>query len=768
MNTFAPPPPPPLTTKRFVEKFKLILFCLMILLPGISQSQDTLICDNGGFEDGFTYYRGYYGNFRFGSNTCTPLDANHSPIVFTEATTMPVYNRFEIVPQGTDILSSYNTVLFGLYALRLSSPRTHNPNTINRCSFQADVNRLIKRFKVTEENRSFTIWYCAILGNPEGHVDAQPFYSIRCDLSPNYDLCFDGVSIPAKTLYPIDTCIYENQHVKTSDWACHRINIPENQVGNIATLELTAADCGEGIHLGYVYIDGICEECDNSSYGSGTLDKKPYITVSCDGDSITIKGRYTTPAIDGYTILDGINVPGFTIYAMNIDTITKTFSFRVVKTDFQSPNPTCRDVIAYLKFKNALGDFLPDVPANAVNLCYSDFVLPDVDIVIGDCNRNDPYNNVFSDDYYYVSFTISNADNRHWRLERLMDDPYPDESGRYFLKTDGYGNGSYNLGPFLIQEGSWVLTLYYGGCSDTFQIIPPDYCSGCSALSKVRISNIQCNPATGTWSYDIFIPGSVPPNGECWVIGQDEYQFNVTYTFVGNQLSNQDCIPLSIGNVPNCPGNPICGGQFDICPPKPCNNRNYESCDLEAYFDRLQCIDNGNGNYSYTVEFNVSDAPYPCYRSFTPGYLNLVEGPFINPLGPFTDPERNFVIYSCGDVIPYTCTCPNSGCYKIFKVRKPEDCITREDIGGVIESSSLNINNELEIIPNPVISDEWLIHSSLEITDFEIISPSGISICNGTFTGPEHQIKISLTKGLYLLRYKNSNRTNSSLKFVKM
>ncbi len=107
----------------------------------------------------------------------------------------------------------------------------------------------------------------------------------------------------------------------------------------------------------------------------------------------------TTPTIDGYTLLDGISVPGFNIYGMSIDTITKTFSFRIVKSDFESPNPTCRDVIAYLKFKNAAGDFLPDVPTNAVEICYSDFVIPDVDITIGDCNRNHPTNTVFSDDW---------------------------------------------------------------------------------------------------------------------------------------------------------------------------------------------------------------------------------------------------------------------------------------------------------------------------------------------------------------------------------
>jgi len=685
---------------------------------------------------------------------------------------LPSNIRFEIVSTGYDELTGYALTRFGSKAIKINSSRSHHYNgqhDIVKCTFQADINNLVKRFIVTEENRNFTIWYSAVIGNPEGHPDRQPFYSIRCNLAPNFDLCYDGLSIPAIPLFPIDSCIIEGENIKTSNWACHRINIPSNEIGNIATLELIAADCGQGLHFGYVYIDGICEECDNSSYGSGTLDKKPYIIVSCDGDSITINGRYTTPTIDGYTILDGIDVPGFNVYGMYIDTTTKTFSFRVVKSDFQSPNPTCRDVIAFLKFKNAGGDFLPDVPTNAVELCYSDFVLPDVEIIIGDCNRNHPTNNVFSDDYYYVNFTISNADNRHWRLERAMDDPYPDESGRYFLKTDGYGNGSYHLGPFLIQEGSWVLTLYYGGCPDTFQIIPPDYCSGCSALSKVKISNIQCDSVTGNWSYDIFIPGPVPPIGDCWKIGQVEYQFNYTYTISAGQVNNQNCENPIIGYYYKCSDlAPTCTAQFDICPPKPCNNGNYESCDLEAYFDILHCIDNGNGNYSYTIEFNVSDAPYPCYRSFTPGNLNLVEGPFSNPLGPFTDAERYFVIYSCGNVIPYTCTCPNTGCYKLFKIRRPEDCITREDFGGTIENSILKSVNELEIIPNPVISDEWLIRSSLDKTDFEIMSYSGIIVFAGTFLGPEHQLNISLPNGLYLLRYKDSNGSHSSLKFIKM
>jgi hypothetical protein len=74
----------------------------------------------------------------------------------------------------------------------------------------------------------------------------------------------------------------------------------------------------------------------------------------------------------------------------------------------------------------------------------------------------------------------------------------------------------------------------------------------------------------------------------------------------------------------------------------------------------------------------------------------------------------------------------------------------------------------LDIIPNPVISDEWLIRSGLEKTYFEIFSHSGNRIFLGTFTGREHLLNIALPNGLYLLRYKNSNGVSSSLKFIKM
>lgn len=68
---------------RLNYRLHLMLLLLSLLLPGISRSQDTLICDNGGFEDGFTYYYGSYATYHNGGNSCSPLDDSNNPSVWS-------------------------------------------------------------------------------------------------------------------------------------------------------------------------------------------------------------------------------------------------------------------------------------------------------------------------------------------------------------------------------------------------------------------------------------------------------------------------------------------------------------------------------------------------------------------------------------------------------------------------------------------------------------------------------------------------------------
>ncbi|MEP7195475.1 MAG: T9SS type A sorting domain-containing protein [Saprospiraceae bacterium] len=743
-------------------------------MPGITSSQtDISVCDNGGFESDFLYYTASNSSFYrsqldgYGSESCSPA-INGNLVTFTDVSSLPVPKRFEIATSGNDPITGVNKVLFGSNSLMINSYLNYFDNPI--WNHKGDINRVSKSFLVTEENRNFTVWYSAILENPAEHTDQQPFFSLYCDLSVSSNLCYDGTNFPGKTVIYYDDCQtpnLKNQEVKYTDWACHRFYIPKEQVGNIATLEITAADCARGGHFGYVYIDGICEPCDYGSYGSSTL-PKPDIVISCDGDSITIQGTYTLPTIDGdYTDLDSITVPGFNIFDLIIDTTSMTFRFRVVKTDFESPNDDCRDIIAYLYFGNGT-DELPPVPTNGIEICLDDFVSPILDLTIGSCNRNHPTNNVFSDDYYFVDVSISNADSIYWTLERQLDDPYPDESGHYTLKSNGYGNGSYNLGPFLIQEGKWILIFNHNHCSDTFQIIPPDYCSGCGQLRKTIISDISCDYDTinmiNNWSYTIEVPYS-PQQGDILLINGVQFTYNMPHIIPVGDIT-QGCVSVNV-RYRNEITFQTCIVTFDICPPKPCGNmnNNYETCDLEVYLKKLNCINNGNGTYSYSVELNVSGAGSPCYNTNPPCATGVQGCSFNNPLGPYNS-DITLKVYSCGS--SSSCTCPNTLCYKLLKIHKPEDCDTREGLEESTLRSKLIEIDEVQIQPNPFSSDEFLIRSKLKRTDYVIYNSSGQHIYSSSFENSETRLRINLSSGLYFLRYKNSYGDYSVIKIIKL
>jgi len=65
-------------------------------MPGITSSQtDTLVCDNGGFEEGFKYYTAAYAYYQKGSNDCFPFidSAKTIPSVFTQIN-VPAFRRF--------------------------------------------------------------------------------------------------------------------------------------------------------------------------------------------------------------------------------------------------------------------------------------------------------------------------------------------------------------------------------------------------------------------------------------------------------------------------------------------------------------------------------------------------------------------------------------------------------------------------------------------------------------------------------------------------
>lgn len=728
---------------------------------------DTLICDNGGFEDDFDYYFGYLSSFSRGSDSCKPLSAN-VPVNWTLSDSLPKFRRFEIVASGTDPLVGIDKTKFGNKALQLNNRYGHN---VSYCNGSFDINKIVKRFKVTEENREFTVWFAVVLEYPLDHHNSQPFFSITCDRADN-NLCFDADLLNCSDEYYDPLCTFDP--IDVVDWTCYRIRIPESMIDSIATLEIMVADCGEGDHFGYAYIDGICEECVGGSLGSVSLFDLPFDSLgvgikykSCDKDTITVCGSYTLPYLCGEWTVDHIEVPGFTIYNFQLQP-DNTFCFDLAKSDFT--HDLCRDLYVNIYFESNISSALITQTSNSIEICPEDFDEYDIDIVIGNCQNNGT-SDLLSDDYYYINIDLGVNIGDSWVMERHLNDPYPNKSGQYIIKN-GIGSGTSSLGPLLIQEGSWTLVVNIGNCAKTFQINPPGFCSGCDKFYRTKIFDITCsdnpggistsNPFDDWWTFTINVPGSsgnYSLTKEGGPTNSYSYGSSPTHDHV-IQVGNigLECVKYILRDGVNCESS------FIICPPKPCSN----TCNLEAYVTDVVCDEEEEIEVFYT-ELNLSGGGSGnyCFESFAlsdPGNTgndNYYNGTFSNPLGPFNE-DIYIILYLCSSP---TCTCDQT-CFEVIYIPKP-DCNNLE-FHSKINNSKIKNSDELFVIPNPVNNHELILQSSMKNTKFELYNSSAELIHYGSFTGPEYRYKVEISSGMYYVKYQNSEGKYKYIKVIKL
>ncbi len=706
---------------------------------------DTFICDNGGFEDDFDFYYGFTGSFFYGSDSCSPY-AGGLPATYIPKS-LPTVREFEIATTGTDIVTGLQKVKFGSKSLKLNDLYNHLADS---CSGSNGMNKIVKRFKVPDENRDFTVWYSLALENPAGHDNEQPFFNISCDLAPLSELCFDADILRCDSLYSQPGC--NPQVMDVLDWTCHRIKIPKSEIGKIATLEIVMADCGLGGHNGYAYIDGICEECDGSALGSGILnDTIDYF--ACEGLYAEVCGNYKLPDLCNLYRLDSIAVPGFTITNIVIDTINKTFCFDVpIYT-----GPICQDLFAELYF--SFGGFkLPAQLTNSIEICKDLYWTYEYGATVGDCHNNGTPGDL-SDDYYFVKVLIDNTNGDSWDLERQLDNPYQNEDGQYTI-TGGVGDDEIYIGPFLVQEGDWTLIFNIGDCVYEIHIEAPD-CTDidCPLLAGYKITNVACD-AGNTWSFKLFIPynGGVTNYSVSYPGGLSSGMFGTALSISGLTMS-VTCITFNISYTFN--RNP-CNSTIIVCPPKPCDNIN--GCDLDVDIVEIICSKSSPGEFSFDVNANTSTGLFLCYQTVdTDDPFNAMNSNNTignsPPSGPFND-DIELIVYLCSSSVCSSCT---PRCYKVIYIPKP-DCDEWENDKTEIRQI-LKVDDEITIYPNPLNGEEIFIKSSLESTAYEIFNAAGILITKGQFSDSVFNVPLTGNAGLYFVRV---NMQNGKFKYIKV
>jgi hypothetical protein len=749
-------------------QLKFLLFTLAFFsgiypeIPKLAAQTDTMICDNGGFEDDFDYYFGKAGLWLKSNNDCIPLDQNSQAITWNTLT-LPEFRRFEITTSGLDTLVGINRTKFGSKALLLNNRYGHI-STI--CDGHADVDKLIKRFKVTEENRDFTVWFAVVLEYPQNYSQHSngraPYFGISCNRAPESDFCLDPGLFPCKEIYYDSICHDQFDSIVVIDWTCYRIKIPKNMVDSIAILEISVADCAEGLHFAYAYIDGICEECDQGAFGSATLYNHPLDTnnlgISYNGclDTITFCGSYTEPTICGNWLLDSINANGTVVNNLRIDTSIKQFCFDMPLEYFTDE---CKDFYVSVYFHQG-SRHLPRVLSNTIEICPGDYERYEVEVNTGQCQDNNT-SDLLSDDYYYVQVALSHLHGDTFTIERQLDDPYPNESGLYVVKADT-GDGTFNLGPFYIQEGSWRLIVKFADCADTFDITPPYFCSGCNKFYRTTISNVTCNDHSSssisddTWTFDIKVPGT---SGTYDVLPvATGLSYNVTNTINVSGNIGKACRTFTLVGGANCSSTII------VCPPKPCSSES--QCQLEVSLKNVSCDE--NSDFYIEVDTSRIGTGNFCVVSFayaSPGdttNTNYSRGSFSNPLGPFDEPV--YIIFSKCDI--YSCYC-DANCFKVIYFPKP-DCDNLDYRFKKADVSTLKSEEELFVIPNPLNTKEMIFISNMKHTSFEFYNSSSKLVCKGSFTGPEYKYSAEVPPGLYIIKYKNLEGKSKYYKLIKI
>lgn len=146
-----------------------------------------------------------------------------------------------------------------------------------------NASRAAISFTVSAANANFTYKYAVVLQDPQsGHTDPErPFFRVKIrDASGNVVQCGD-YEVMAKPPMAGFTETSSGSGIWYRNWTTVFIPL-SSYIGQCITVEFTVADCSQGGHYGYAYIDGDCDPLQ-------IVSSSPAI---CGGNSITL----TAPA----------------------------------------------------------------------------------------------------------------------------------------------------------------------------------------------------------------------------------------------------------------------------------------------------------------------------------------------------------------------------------------------------------------------------------------------------------------------------------------
>lgn len=291
-----------------------------------------------------------------------------------------------------------------------------------------------------------------------------------------------------------------------------------------------------------------------------------------------------------------------------------------------------------------------------------------VDTRVGPCNNNGtPV--LASDDFYYVTLTVSGTGGQCWMAKKKNADGTEELLGSFT------GDQIVTLGPIDIQDGDWTLWVFICDqmdCIVDLYVQAPEFCSGCH---RVEVSNITCydngtsDPSDDYWTFDLFVNGGP---GTFWFTSggvNDAGPYGQVKTIHMGQISQYGSqVYFTIHDN----STKACETELIVPVPRPCS----APCNLRAEVRVGDCVVR-LGQTVYYVTLSVSGTNNGCWmakQKFSNGtevILGTYYGDQTITLGPFNP--------AAGDWTLWVFDCESMDCIRDFFIDAPS-CLHRGDL----------------------------------------------------------------------------------------
>lgn len=218
-----------------------------VLLAFLIQSTTNLFsqCLNGNAE--LNNFNGWIG---------TSSVRNNDGFVFNNMTTGINPYNFSITNPGYDAQVGGNL-------LSTVGEGNHSFKIGNTDSQEKHADRLSYTFTVTSSNANFGFMFAMVLIDGEhSPIKINPFFSYFIQKGSNVN-SFNPNDIIYSKQYIADKSNpffkIANKNIVWRDWSYECVDL-SRYIGQVVTISFIAADCSQGGHWGYAYIDGLCSD----------------------------------------------------------------------------------------------------------------------------------------------------------------------------------------------------------------------------------------------------------------------------------------------------------------------------------------------------------------------------------------------------------------------------------------------------------------------------------------------------------------------------